>query len=161
MPDRTAIYPGSFDPPTNGHLDLIGRAARIFDRLVVAVATNESKDCLFTVEERKTILEAIAKDIPGVTVTSFDGLSAEFAEEHGAVALVRGLRAISDFEFELSMAVMNKRINPEIETVCLMPSEPYMFLSSRVVKEVAFYGGDISGFVPHEVELALRKKLGT
>jgi len=159
MPDRTAIYPGSFDPPTNGHLDLISRAAQLFECLVVAVATNNTKECLFTVEERRAMLEEITRDIPGVTVTAFAGLSAQFARNQGAVALVRGLRAISDFEFELSMAIMNKRLNPEIETVCLMPSEPHMFLSSRVVKEIAQFGGDVRPYVPPQVAAELVRKL--
>ena len=158
MPDRTAVYPGSFDPPTFGHLDLIGRALRIFDRLVVAVATNNAKDCFFSVEERKEMLRAVTRDMPNLTVTSFAGLTVEFARQCGAVALVRGFRAISDFEFELSMALTNTKLNPEIDTVCLMPSESFMFLSSRVVKEVARFGGDISAFVPPEVAAALKRK---
>lgn len=148
MPNRIAIYPGSFDPPTFGHLDLIHRAARIFPRLVVAVACNSEKTCLFTVDERVAMLRAITQDIPCVEVDTFTGLTTEFARKRGAVAIVRGLRAISDFEYEHGMAVTNKKLNPDVDTVCLMPSEAYLFLSSRVVKEVARLGGDVSHSVP-------------
>ncbi|MCX5758654.1 MAG: pantetheine-phosphate adenylyltransferase, partial [Candidatus Hydrogenedentes bacterium] len=157
MPNRVAIYPGSFDPPTFGHLDLIHRASRIFPKLVVAVATNNEKTCLFTVPERTEMLRAITQDIPTVEIDSFKGLTTEFARKCGAVAIVRGLRAISDFEYEHGMAVTNQKLNPEVDTVCLMPSEPYLFLSSRVVKEVARLGGDVSHSVPPIVlELLLR-----
>ena len=148
MPNRMAIYPGSFDPPTYGHLDLIRRAAKIFPRLVVAIATNSEKDCLFSVAERVDMLAALTRDIPGVEVTSFTGLTADCARRCGALAIVRGLRAISDFEYEHSMAVTNQKLNPDVDTVCLMPSEAFLFLSSRVVKEIARFGGDTTAFVP-------------
>jgi len=159
MPNRVAIYPGSFDPPTFGHLDLILRAARIFPRLIVAVATNNEKTCLFTVKERMTMLREVTRDMPCVEIDSFTGLTAEFARERQAVAIVRGLRAISDFEYEHGMAVTNQKLNPNVDTVCLMPSEPYLFLSSRVVKEVARLGGDVSHAVPPVVLEHLQKRL--
>jgi len=159
MSERIALYPGSFDPPTLGHLDLIRRTAKIFDRLIVAVATNSDKSSLFSPEERMEMLRGIAEGIPTVEVTSFHGLTAIFATHCGAVAIVRGLRAISDFEYEHTIAVTNRKINPEVDTVCLMPSEPYLFLSSRVVKEIARFGGDLSQFVPPLVEKRLREKL--
>ena len=148
MPERIAVYAGSFDPPTNGHLDLIERACRIFHRLIVAVALNEAKTHLFSVEERIEMLHEIVGDIPNVEIASFHGLTVEFARQRGAVALVRGLRVMSDFEYELTMAVTNQKLNPLVDTVCLMPSESFLFLSSRVVKEIAHYGGDITHFVP-------------
>ena len=158
MPERTAIYPGSFDPPTFGHLDLIQRASKIFDRVIVGVATNSEKQSLFSVEERMDMLRAITKGNPKVEVTSFTGLTVEFARERKALAIVRGLRAISDFEYEHSIAITNQKLNPDVDTVCLMPSEPYLFLSSRVVKEIASFGGDTSLFVPAEVNARLREK---
>jgi len=158
-PERVAIYPGSFDPPTYGHLDLVERAARLFDHLIVAVARNNAKAAAFSVEERIDMLKEITKDIPRVEVTSFEGLTAEFARARNVQALVRGLRAISDFEFEMSMAITNQKLNPDVDTVCLMPSERHMFLSSRVVREVARFGGDLSDFVPPEIEGRLRDKL--
>jgi len=161
MAERVAVYPGSFDPPTYGHVDLIERAVRIFDRLIVAVACNDAKDAFFAVEERVEMLQVVTKDLPTVTVTSFRGLTADFARRHNAVALVRGLRVLSDFEFELTMAITNQRLNPAIDTVCLMPSEKHMLLSSRIVREVAQFGGDISDFVCPEVERRLRKRLAS
>ena len=148
MSNRIALYPGSFDPPTFGHLDLIHRAAKIFPRLVVAIATNSEKSSLFSVAERIDMLTILAKDIPGVEITSFTGLTVDFARTCGAVAIVRGLRAISDFEYEHTMAVTNQKLNPDVDTVCLMPSEAYLFLSSRLVKEIARFGGDTTAFVP-------------
>jgi pantetheine-phosphate adenylyltransferase len=158
MPNRVALYPGSFDPPTFGHLDLIERATKIFPRVIVGVATNNEKYCLFSVSERIEMLRAITAGIPGVEITSFTGLTAEFARERAAVAIVRGLRAISDFEYEHSMAITNRRLNPSVDTVCLMPSEAFLFLSSRVVKEIARYAGDITQFVPPLVVSRLREK---
>ena len=158
MPERIALYPGSFDPPTFGHLDLVQRATKMFTRVIVSVATNNEKDCLFSVEERVLLLKALTAEFDGVEVTSFTGLTAEFARERKAVAIVRGLRAISDFEFEHSMAIMNKKLNPFVDTVCLMPSEPFLFISSRVVKEIARYGGDVSQFVPPLIAERLREK---
>ena len=161
MPDRIAIYPGSFDPPTLGHLDLIQRAVRMFDHLVVAVAVNDTKNPLFTAEERVEMLTEMTRDMPHVEVAFFGGLTADFARERGAVALVRGLRALSDFEFEMSMAIMNQKLHPGVDTVCLMPSEPYLFLSSRTVKEVTRFGGDTSHFLTPEVAARLRRKFAT
>ncbi len=159
MPERIAVYPGSFDPPTLGHLDLIQRAVKIFDRLIVAVAINDSKHALFSVDERVGMLEKITADIQRVEVASFNGLTAEFASRQNAIALVRGLRALSDFEFELSMAITNQKLNPDIDTVCMMPSEPYLFLSSRAVREVTRFGGDTSMFLPPEIERQVRERL--
>jgi pantetheine-phosphate adenylyltransferase len=159
MEGRVALYPGSFDPPTYGHLDLIRRASKIFDKLIVSVAVNRAKTSLFSVEERMDMLELITQDMPQVTVTSFEGLTAAYARFVNASALVRGLRAISDFEFELSMAITNQKVNPEIDTVCLMPSEPYLFLSSNVVREIARFDGDIEEFVPPEIAVRLRRKI--
>ncbi len=155
---RAAVYPGSFDPPTYGHLDLIERATRIFDHLIVAVATNTAKVTTFPVEERIEMLTEVTAKFANVEITTFTGLTAEYARSRGVQALVRGLRAISDFEFELSMAITNQKLNPDIDTVCLMPSEHYLFLSSNVVREVARFGGDLSPFVPPSVEARLRKK---
>ncbi|HEO70688.1 MAG TPA: pantetheine-phosphate adenylyltransferase [Candidatus Hydrogenedentes bacterium] len=159
MPERSAVYPGSFDPPTLGHLDLIERAARIFDRLIVAVAVNNEKHALFSASERVDMLQMMTNDLQNVEVTHFEGLTAEFARERGAVALVRGLRALSDFEFELSLAIMNQKLCEEIDTVCMMPSEPYLFLSSRAVKEICRFGGDTSSFLTPEVSERLQAKL--
>jgi pantetheine-phosphate adenylyltransferase len=161
MADRVAVYPGSFDPVTFGHLDLIQRALRIFDSLIVAVAQNAEKNALFSVDERLDMLRQMTKDYDNVTVTSFDALTAEFAREQGAIALVRGFRVVSDFEFELTMAIANHKLNPEVDTVCLMPSEEFMLVSSRLVREIAEYGGDLSEFVPPEIEACLKRKLGT
>ncbi|HOD49348.1 MAG TPA: pantetheine-phosphate adenylyltransferase [Candidatus Hydrogenedentes bacterium] len=158
MRERVAVYPGSFDPPTNGHLDLIQRASALFDRLIVAVATNTDKQGLFPVDERLEMLTAITRDIPNVQVASFVGLTAEFARECNAVAVVRGLRVMSDFEFELTMAITNQKLNPSLETVCLMPSEPHLFLSSRIVREIARFNGDLSELVPPQIEPAIRKR---
>ena len=159
--DRKALYPGSFDPPTRGHLDLIERAAKMFDQLVVAVARNDAKASLFSVEERVEMLQEIAGTLENVSITHFEGLTVDFARDIGAVALIRGLRVLSDFEYELSLAINNQKLNPEIDTVCLMPSEPYLFLSSRQVKEIASLGGRVGHFVTPEVEARLRaKKLG-
>lgn len=156
---NVAIYPGSFDPPTYGHLDLIRRGAKIFDCLIVAVATNTEKKSLFSPEERVEMLHAMTEGMSGIEVTSFHGLTVDLARERGAVAIVRGLRAISDFEYEHSIAVTNQKLNPDVDTVCLMPSEPYLFLSSRVVKEIASFGGDTTTFVPQMVAEKLRQKM--
>jgi pantetheine-phosphate adenylyltransferase len=154
-----ALYPGTFDPPTFGHLDLIGRASRMFDRLLVAVAMNNAKACMFSVEERTEMLHEIADKFDNVEISSFSGLTVDYARERGAVAIVRGLRAISDFEFELTMAITNQKLNPSVDTVCLMPSEPYLFLSSRLVKEIAQFGGDLSAFLPEVVKQRLQDRL--
>lgn len=160
MHERVAVYAGSFDPPTNGHLDLIQRAMKMFDRLIVAVALNDAKSCLFSVEERIEMLREITADMPGVEIDSFKGLTVQFAQERKAIALVRGLRVVSDFEFELTMAVTNQKLSPSIDTVCLMPSEENLLLSSRLVKEIATFGGDTSLFIPVLVQERLKKKIG-
>jgi pantetheine-phosphate adenylyltransferase len=157
---RTVIYPGSFDPLTKGHLDVIERAARIFDLVVVAVAHNDSKKPLFSVDERCAILRADAASIPNVEIASFDGLLVDYVVERGACAIVRGLRAISDFEFEFELALMNRRLNERVETLFMTPRETYTFLSSRMVKEIARLGGDIHPFVPPHAAVALLAKLG-
>ena len=159
MSDRIGIYPGSFDPPTYGHLDLIMRASKIFDTLVVAVARNSEKSGFFTVEERIDMLQFAIKDLPNVEVTSFQGLTAEFARKRKAVALVRGLRVVSDFEYEITMAIANQKLNPDIDTVCLMPSEKFLLLSSRIVREIALFGGNLTEFVPPDIHRRLIEKL--
>ncbi len=155
----TAIYPGSFDPITNGHLDLVDRAARLADRLIVAVLRNESKQPLFTVSERTDMLREVVRDYPNVEVDSFDGLLVQYAHEKGARVIFRGIRAISDYEYELQMALMNRRLRPEIETVFLMAGEAYSFVSSRMVTEVIRLGGDISGLVPPPVLARLEERV--
>ncbi len=160
MADRIAVYPGSFDPPTFGHIDLIDRAAKIFDSLIVAVARNSDKAGLFSVDERIEMLTKIVNERPNVEVTSFQGLTAEFARQRNAIALVRGLRVVSDFEYEITMAIANQKLNPTIDTVCLMPSENYLLLSSRIVREIAMFGGSLKDFVPEEIEERLMEKLG-
>lgn len=160
MGERLGIYPGSFDPPTYGHLDLMKRAAKLFDTLVIAVARNNEKNATFTVPERVEMLELITKDIPNVEVSSFEGLTVEFARERKATALVRGLRVVSDFEYEITIAVANQKLNPDVDTLCLMPSENFLLVSSKIVREIAHYGGDVSEFVPPEVAERLRKKVG-
>lgn len=161
MGERLGIYPGSFDPPTYGHLDLMKRAAKLFDTLVIAVARNNEKSALFTVPERVEMLELITKDIPNVEVSSFEGLTVEFARERKATALVRGLRVVSDFEYEITIAVANQKLNPDVDTLCLMPSENFLLVSSKIVREIAHFGGDVTEFVPPEVAERLREKLGT
>jgi pantetheine-phosphate adenylyltransferase len=155
-PNRIAIYPGSFDPITNGHLDLIQRGSRLFDRLIVSILRNESKEPLFSVEERIEMLREVAAPYPNVEVDSFDGLLVDYAADHAATAILRGIRAISDYEYELQMALMNRRLRPEIETLFLMSNEAYSFLSSRMVKEVFSLGGNISGLAPPPVEARMR-----
>ncbi len=155
---RLAIYPGSFDPVTNGHLDVIKRAAKLFDQVIVAVAHNEQKQGLFSTAERVALLHTTAGQMPNVRVMDFNGLLVEFAVAHGACAVIRGLRAISDFEFEFQMALMNRKLDDSIETLFLMPKEEYTYLSSRIVKEIARLGGDIDSFVPAAVSIALGEK---
>jgi pantetheine-phosphate adenylyltransferase len=156
-----AVYPGSFDPITYGHLDLIARGARLFDSLVVAILRNEHKKPLFSVSERIGMLrEVLGDEYPNVTVDSFDGLLVDFADKCGATVILRGIRAISDYEYELQMALMNRRLHPAIETVFLMAGEAYSFVSSRLVKEVFSLGGNISGLVPPSVETRLREVSG-
>jgi pantetheine-phosphate adenylyltransferase len=156
---RTAIYPGSFDPLTNGHLDVIQRATKLFDRVIVAVAKSESKNPLFTLEEREEMVAGAIGHLPTVEADSFDGLLVKYVEARSAQAVVRGLRAVSDFEFEFQLALMNRKLNERIETIFMMPKDTYTFLSSRIVKEIARLGGDVSSFVPAHVQAALGKKL--
>jgi pantetheine-phosphate adenylyltransferase len=158
-PQVTAIYPGSFDPITSGHLDLIERGCRLFDRLIVSILRNEIKQPLFTVEERMEMLREVVVHFPNVEVDSFNGLLVDYAAQKNATALVRGIRAISDYEYELQMALMNRRLRPDIETVFMMASEAHSFISSRLVKEVFALGGNITGLVPPSVEIRLRKRL--
>jgi len=155
---RTAVYPGSFDPITNGHVDLIERALRIFDRLIVAVAEHGDKSPLFTMEERIEMVKEITKKYDRVTVDRISGLTVDYIRQQGASAIVRGLRAVSDFEFELQMALMNRRLDNEIETVFLMPSLEYSYIRSSLVKEIASLGGCLDGLVPDLVIHKLREK---
>jgi pantetheine-phosphate adenylyltransferase len=156
---RIAIYPGSFDPLTNGHLDVLERAAQLFDRVIVAIARNESKNPLFTLEERLALMKTAIPRIKNARADIFEGLLVDYAAKQKARALVRGLRAVSDFEFEFQMALMNRKLAENIETIFMMPKETYTFISSRMIKEIARLGGDISPFVPPHVALALKKKL--
>ncbi|MEJ0091223.1 MAG: pantetheine-phosphate adenylyltransferase [Limisphaerales bacterium] len=158
---RTAIYPGSFDPLTNGHLDVVQRAAKLFDRVIVAVAKNEGKHPLFTLKERVSLVKKSIAHLPNVGADSFDGLLVEYVVSRKAQAIVRGLRAVSDFEFEFQLALMNRKLNENIETIFMMPKDTYTFLSSRIVKEIARLGGDVSGFVPAHVQAALAKKFSS
>ena len=156
---RSAIYPGSFDPLTNGHFDVVQRAAKLFDRVVVAVAKNEGKRHLFNLEERLALVKEAEAGMPNVEPDTFDGLLVEYVVQKKAQAIVRGLRAVSDFEFEFQLALMNRKLNENIETIFMMPKDTYTFLSSRIVKEIAQLGGDVSPFVLPHVQLALRHKL--
>ena len=159
MKKVTAIYPGSFDPPTNGHLDLIERGSKIFDELVVAILRNPDKDPLFSLGERRRMLEALTAEFHNVRVDTFDGLTVDYAAKMKASAVLRGIRALSDYEYELQMALMNRKLQPNLETVFMMPAEQYSYLSSRLVREVAQLGGSIEGLVPQMVEQRLREKL--
>ena len=158
MNDRIAIYPGSFDPLTNGHVDIIQRGSRLFDRIVVGILINVEKSPLFTIAERVDIGRNVFREWPNVEVDTFDGLLVDYARRKGANVIVRGLRAISDFEYEMQMALMNRRLNPDVETVFMMPAEPYTYVSSRLVKEVVALGGTVTGLVPRVVEERLREK---
>ena len=155
---RRAIYPGSFDPVTNGHLDVIERARKLFDEVVVAVAHNDEKQPLFSLDERLDLLRQTVGEIDNVRIAEFTGLLVEFAREEKARAVIRGLRAVSDFEFEFQMALMNRKLDAAAETIFLMPKEEYTYLSSRIVKEIARLGGDVSSFVPTCVAKALATK---
>ena len=154
-----AVYPGSFDPLTNGHVDIITRGARLFDRIIVAILVNAEKAPLFTMAERVEIARAVFKGLPNVEVDTFEGLLVDYVERRGAQVIVRGLRAVSDFEFEFQMALMNRRLNGRIETVFMMPAEQYSYISSRLIKEVFSLGGRVHGLVPGMVELRLRDKV--
>src|SRR5947207_6512938 len=155
---RRAIYPGSFDPVTNGHLDVIERGRKLFDEVIVAVAQNDEKQALFPLEERLELLKESIGKIDNVRIAKFEGLLVEFAMAQQANAVIRGLRAVSDFEFEFQMALMNRKLETAVETIFLMPKEEYTYLSSRIIKEIARLGGDVSGFVPRAVAKALAKK---
>ena len=159
MKKVTAIYPGSFDPPTHGHLDLIQRGSRIFDQLIVAILRNPDKTPLFSVGDRKRMLEELTADIKNVRVDTFDGLTVEFAAKVRAGAMLRGIRALTDYEYELQIAMMNRKLSPELETVFMMPAEQYSYLSSRLVREAARLGGDVSTLVPELVEQRLKEML--
>jgi pantetheine-phosphate adenylyltransferase len=158
MAQRVALYPGSFDPLTNGHLDILSRARRLADRVVMAIVENDSKEPLFSVEERCEMIREIVGDDPSIPIRSFSGLLVDFAREVEATLIVRGLRAVSDYEYELQMALMNRRLAPGIETVFLMAKEEYSYVSSRLVKEVAKLKGDLTGLVPNSVRLRLQKR---
>ena len=155
----TAVYPGSFDPATYGHLDIIKRASISFDRVIVGVLHNSAKSPLFSLEERVKMLKEVTKDLPNVEIIPFDGLLVDFAEQIGADVVIRGLRAITDFEYELQMSQTNQRMKPDIETMFLTTSIEYSYLSSTTVREIAAFGGDVSQFVPEAVEIALREKM--
>jgi pantetheine-phosphate adenylyltransferase len=156
----TALYPGTFDPPTNGHIDLIQRGAKLFDHLIVAVLNNPGKNPIFTVGERAEMLRESISKMSNVSVATFDGLMVDFARQQSATAVLRGIRAISDYEYEFQMALMNRRLAPEIETVFLQPAGRYSFVSSRMLKEVFSFGGDVSGLVPPHVLQRMRGRLG-
>ena len=156
---QIAIYPGTFDPVTYGHVDLIKRAQEIFSEVIVAVAHNPHKNPLFSVEERVRMLKKATVDLKGIVITDFDGLVVDYARKHKAKVLIRGLRMISDFEYEFQMALTNRKLSPNIETIFLMPQESYSYLSSKLLKEAASLGADLSCFVPDFVEKALKKKL--
>lgn len=155
----TAVYPGSFDPVTYGHMDIIERAAKLTDRLVIGVLKNNTKTPLFSSDERVNMLKKVTASLPNVTVRSFEGLSVDFAREEGAAAIVRGLRAVTDFEYELQLAQTNRALAPGLDTIFLTTNLKYSYLSSSTVKEIAFFGGDISGFVHPEIAAMVREKI--
>ena len=156
---RIGVYPGSFDPATLGHLDIIRRASKLFDKLIVAAMVNGSKTSTFTMEEKVDFLKRMTRDLPNVEVECFSGLLADYVREKHACAIVKGLRAVSDFEYEFQMALANKKLNPELDTVFLMTGQKYLFLSSTIVRDIARLGGDISGFVSEEICEDIMKKL--
>jgi pantetheine-phosphate adenylyltransferase len=157
---RTANYPGSFDPLTNGHLDIIQRAAKLFDRVIVAVAQNEGKKPLFSLKDRLRLVQQSLGEFPNVQADTFDTLLVDYAAKQKGQAIIRGLRAVSDFEFEFQLALMNRKLNGTVETIFMMPRESYTFLSSRIVKEIARLGGNVECFVPPHVRTALTRKFG-
>ena len=159
MHKGTAIYPGSFDPPTNGHLDLIERGAKIFEELVVAILRNSEKSPMFSVGERREMLRELTANLKNVRIDTFDGLMVEYAKSLEATCILRGIRALSDYEYELQMALMNRKLEPTLETVFMMPADKYSYVSSRLVREVAQAGGPVKGLVPEVVEQKLREKL--
>ncbi|MGA1236984.1 MAG: pantetheine-phosphate adenylyltransferase [Limisphaerales bacterium] len=155
---KLVVYPGSFDPLTNGHLDLIERAVKLFDRVIVAIAENESKHPLFTLQERKDLVTQSITHLKNVEVDTFTGLLVDYVEKQGGQAILRGLRAVSDFEFEFQLALMNRKLNQRVETLFMMPKDTYTFLSSRVIKEISRLGGNVDCLVPNAVKLALQSK---
>jgi pantetheine-phosphate adenylyltransferase len=155
-----AVYPGTFDPVTNGHLDLVERSLRIFDHVIVAIAENPRKEPLFSLKERIALFKVVTKHYQRVSIEGFDGLLVDYVRKKNAVAIIRGLRAVSDFEYEMQMALMNRRLDNNIETVFLMPNEEYSFITSTIVREAASYGGDVSSLVPNVVVQKLKKKFG-
>ena len=157
---RQAIYPGSFDPITNGHLDILERALRVFDGVVIAIAQNHSKTGLFDAEQRAALVREAVAEIPQVEVELFNGLLVDYVRQRGASAIVRGLRAVADFDYEFQLALMNRQLYPDVDTVFLMTDQRYLYVSSSMVKEIARLGGDISAFVPEPVRIALRRQLG-
>jgi pantetheine-phosphate adenylyltransferase len=160
LKDIVAIYPGSFDPVTNGHLDLIHRGSKLFDKLIVAIARNLDKgESLFSMEERRNMLIAMTAEMDNVLVDTFEGLLVSYCISKNANAVLRGIRAVSDYEFELQMALMNRKMEPRVETVFMMPAEKYSYLSSRIVREIAKFGGPLTGLVPEMVEERLREKM--
>lgn len=159
MSENLAIYPGSFDPITNGHLDLIERGSQLFNHLVVAVLTNLDKQPLFTVAERVEMLQEVTRGMPSVSVDTFSGLLVDYAKQKNAQAILRGIRAFTDYEYELQMALMNRKLEPTLETVFLMPAESYTYVSSRLVREIFQHGGSVKGLVPPVVEKRLHEKV--
>jgi pantetheine-phosphate adenylyltransferase len=155
---KTAIYPGTFDPVTNGHIDILERALKLFDKVIITIARNTAKNPLFTEEERMSLLRQVTKRFKNVEVDSFEGLLVEYVRKRNAISVVRGLRAMTDFEYELQMALMNRKLDETMETIFLMPNEKYTYLSSNFVREIARLGGDVSKFVPPVVLKALRQK---
>jgi pantetheine-phosphate adenylyltransferase len=155
-----AVYPGTFDPVTNGHIDLVERSLRIFGEVIVAVAENPKKSPLFTLDERLSMLKTVTENYKNVSIEGFDGLLVDYVRKKKAIAIIRGLRAVSDFEYEMQMALMNRRLDSNIETVFLMPNVEYSFITSTIVKEAASYGGDVSSLAPRVVVEKLKKKFG-